>query len=202
MPKTAAAILGLALAVGAIGFNTTRYPVVWQAVAADVRVTSANEAAAAPTTGSSPTAVCPPQTTQQDESSQSATAVDAETEAASKTNVAAVADAAPPSESAGPQPDQSGAPATAPDGDQASTGKIPPGEPSRKSLVPVLPPSAPNGGMETSGSAKLVCRLPPVDHRGAASAGSDTARGLTSSDPPYPTTSTPRADENEGRQFP
>jgi hypothetical protein len=191
MPKTAAAILGFALVIGAIGFNTTRYPVVWKMVGPEAQASAASETAPSSTASQATAPACPPPVTPEQASGEPATDVTSHAESVAKSDRKSESDnsSSPPSgrsKASRPEP-----PDAVPDAVQTSAPETPPRERPQNPLVQVMPPSESTDAAGNSESAESVRRLPPVDHPGTGSDKSATAQSIASSNATYPTTSTP-----------
>ena len=162
MPRSAATILGLMLVAFSIGFNTVRYPVVWEMVSPARTSESAQPAAASrPAEPENPAPATPP----------SHTAKPIEVQPAPEVTGKIVIGNSQSAE-AGPT------------SSDAATAELE----TRKPLVPVMPVSSPNAlGDEAAGGAGIR-RLPPVERADSNSANHHPTVSVDGSIPVYPTT--------------
>ena len=210
MPKTAAAVLGFALVTGSIGFNTVRYPVVWQMVGSvnpSQPATESNPAVAAPQSiASEPTAPESPAPAAMRMSEPAPIATPDNDAEPVETKEETTTPESKPSPEATPASDPADKPTPAPHADAGTDGTAPPpsaattapqddpepaAEEPRKPLVPVLPVSIPNDSAGGKGDWSGIVRLPPVEHQGLGSNNCDTSRLFSGTLPSYPTTKTP-----------
>jgi hypothetical protein len=166
MPRSAATLLGLMLVACSIGFNTVRYPVVWEMVS-PVQANQPLQPAAAP----------------QPEKPEGPTAAQPEPPPAPSSKPIEVKPTAEFAQQIVVEHPASNKAKSA-NGDAEAAEQQ-----GRKALVPVIPVSSSSGvpGSEAAGGVGIR-RLPPVEQTGSNLANRDPARSFDNSIPVYPTT--------------
>jgi hypothetical protein len=164
MPRSAATVFGLVLVAFSIGFNTARYPVVWEMVK-PARASESAQAAIA-SQAEQPEPPPPPQPVP----SLPAKPIDVKPASDSASKV--VADTAAPADAAPARPVE------------AATGQ----SETRKALVPVTPISSERGLAGESVVGVGIRRLPPVPPSDPLAVSHDAAVLANGSIPFYPTT--------------
>lgn len=191
MPRSAATILGLALVAFSIGFNTVRYPVVWEMVSPARASEKVKPSAPSPPEEPASRPPAPPQRPAPPPRKAEPIAVKPAPKppAAKPAPKVAAAKPAPKvakksraddsrSTSSGPASDRAAA------NDKAAPAEVKP----QKPLVPVTQVSPANAPVSEATSAAVLHRLPPVEPTDANSASPQPAVFSGGSIPVYPAT--------------
>jgi len=185
MPRSAATIFGLALAAISIGFNTVRYPLVWEMIgparAGEKVLSSAPSALAEPASHPPtppPRAAPPPRPALPPRK--------AEPIAVKPAPVVAQKSVAKKPQPAAPGPESGQAAA---DKKPAASPKVAAAEPKpQKRLVPVTQVSRSNAPADTATVGTVIRRLPPVEPVDPNATNGNAAPTPDGSIPVYPTT--------------
>ncbi len=182
MPRSAATILGLALVAFSIGFNTARYPIVWEMVSPTRASEKAQPSAPSPPEQPASRPPAPPQRPAPPRKAEPIAVKPAPKPPAPKPPAPKVAKKSVVDDSrptgAGPASGRAVA------NDKAAPAKAKP----QKRLVPVTQVTLANAPANEATGAAVIRRLPPVEPTDSSSANRQPAIFSGGSIPVYPTT--------------